>query len=352
MENTLVTVIVPIYNVEKYLRKCVDSILGQTYSFLEIILVDDGSTDSSSALCDEIKTKDERIKVIHKSNGGLSSSRNAGLKQAKGDYVLFIDGDDWINKNAVKKMYEAIKQSNADVVKCQYKEYENDNLITPKSTLNRNVLMDVENLEPQFFDLLYKTNYCNTICKQLIKRSVMKNINKVDENLNYCEDLACNLEIYKNMKSILFIPDELYIYNMNNSYKIQDFTTRDLIKEIKDTIYAYYSLFSSIKDFDIKNKKEYKKFAAVKMIEKLIILISKLPETNISRVKFKIVLNNITTDKRVEEIYKTLDGEDLGILFNDMKDVKKKFLKQGNLLINKKFNKLYNYNKFFHFLKN
>ena len=94
--ETLLSVIVPVYNVEAYLVKCVESILNQTYPNLEVILVDDGSPDGSGAICDTFADKDSRVKVIHKPNGGLSSARNAGLEEASGEYITFVDSDDWI----------------------------------------------------------------------------------------------------------------------------------------------------------------------------------------------------------------------------------------------------------------
>ena len=104
----MISVIVPIYNVEKYLIKCIESIINQTYKDLEIILVDDGSTDSSGKICDEFATKDNRIKVIHKKNGGLSSARNIGLDICKGNYISFIDSDDYIELDMYEKMIKII----------------------------------------------------------------------------------------------------------------------------------------------------------------------------------------------------------------------------------------------------
>ena len=95
-DNVLVSVIVPVYNVEKYLNRCVDSLVQQTYHNLEIIMVDDGSKDNSGRICDLLAKQDKRIKVIHKLNGGLASARNAGIKKANGQYILFVDSDDWI----------------------------------------------------------------------------------------------------------------------------------------------------------------------------------------------------------------------------------------------------------------
>lgn len=114
----LLTVIVPVYNVSKYLEKCVASIISQTYSNLEIILVDDGSTDGSGELCDELSKKDKRILVIHKRNGGLSSARNAGLEIAKGDFIGFVDSDDWIEPTMYEEMHALMVNENCDLVEC------------------------------------------------------------------------------------------------------------------------------------------------------------------------------------------------------------------------------------------
>ena len=110
-----ISIIVPVYNVEKYLRKCVDSILNQTFKDFELILVDDGSTDSSGKICDEYNLKDNRIKVIHKENGGLSSARNAGLDIAQGEYIGFVDSDDWIELDMYEELYKICKENDADV---------------------------------------------------------------------------------------------------------------------------------------------------------------------------------------------------------------------------------------------
>ena len=117
-EQPLISVIVPVYNVQKYLKKCVDSITSQTYKNLEILLVDDGSTDSSGQICNEFEKNDARIKVIHKKNGGLSDARNAGLDRAKGQYYAFIDSDDYIQDNTIEIMLNAIKKNKSEIAVC------------------------------------------------------------------------------------------------------------------------------------------------------------------------------------------------------------------------------------------
>lgn len=125
--NEVVSVIVPIYNVQKYLKKCIESIIGQSYKNLEIILVNDGSTDDSPVICEEYKVKDSRITVIHKRNGGLSDARNAGLDICKGKYVFFVDSDDYIHPETIYEMLLQATQNNAEIVECGiYHTVEND----------------------------------------------------------------------------------------------------------------------------------------------------------------------------------------------------------------------------------
>lgn len=116
--SELISVIVPVYNVEKYLDKCIQSILGQTYSNIELLLIDDGSTDSSGAICDKYVTQDFRVRVFHKSNEGVSVARNWGLDNAKGEWIAFVDADDWIDSDMYERMYNAAVQNQRDMVSC------------------------------------------------------------------------------------------------------------------------------------------------------------------------------------------------------------------------------------------
>ena len=120
--NDLISIIVPVYNVEQYLRKCIESIKNQTYTNIEIIIVDDGSTDNSGAICDELKQTDNRIQVLHKKNGGLSDARNAGLKIAKGEFVGFVDSDDYIKEDMFETLYKLNKEHHSDIAIVSYYE--------------------------------------------------------------------------------------------------------------------------------------------------------------------------------------------------------------------------------------
>lgn len=119
MEN-LVSIIIPVYNVEKYLNKCIESVVSQTYKNLDIIIIDDGSKDSSGKMCDEWASKDKRIRVIHKTNGGLSDARNVGIEHAKGNYISFVDSDDFIENDMIEVLLKEIKENNCDISICGY----------------------------------------------------------------------------------------------------------------------------------------------------------------------------------------------------------------------------------------
>lgn len=135
--NPLISVIVPIYNVEKYLARCVDSIVNQTYKNLEIILVDDGSPDRCPKMCDDYAEKDSRIKVVHKKNGGLSDARNAGMAVATGEYISFIDSDDYVSDDFFECLLDVMNKENSDIAECSVvKLYEDGHLEQYTDTKN------------------------------------------------------------------------------------------------------------------------------------------------------------------------------------------------------------------------
>ena len=121
--DKLISIIVPVYNVEKYVAECIESIIKQTYQNLEILLIDDGSTDNSGKICDKYAEKDKRIKIIHKENGGVSSARNLGLDLAQGEYIAFIDSDDFVSNKYIESLYSAIEHKDAEIVLSKYSNY-------------------------------------------------------------------------------------------------------------------------------------------------------------------------------------------------------------------------------------
>lgn len=152
MKNELISVIVPIYNVEPYLERCINSIRSQTYTNIEILLVDDGSTDASGKICDKFGEIDSRIVVIHKKNGGLSDARNAGISVAKGQYIGFVDADDYIEKEMYSRLYSAVKHANADIGSCgMFSETEEGVVIRNCIQGHGDVILERKNAYEEFF---------------------------------------------------------------------------------------------------------------------------------------------------------------------------------------------------------
>ena len=204
MNNYKVSIIVPIYNVEKYLKRCLDSIINQTYSNLEILLIDDGSADCSGSICDNYQKKDQRIQVVHKKNEGQGMARNAGLNRATGDYVLFVDSDDAIELDMIETMLNGIDDS-IDLVCCNLKIYNGirtvyNRLINVNDIVNKDQLFDLY--------LKYRKIFTGPVCK-LVKTSIMENIRF--PNLRCNEDVYILPDIFYKCNKIKLLTDCLYI---------------------------------------------------------------------------------------------------------------------------------------------
>lgn len=205
----LISVIVPVYKVEKYLDECVDSIVNQTYDNLEIILVDDGSPDECPQMCDGWAKKDERIRVIHKENGGLASARNAGMDICSGEYISFIDSDDWLELNAYENLLFYFDDK-TDIVK--FDMIHNDDII-PSETAEIQVC-EKEILLNCF--LYHRDNMCSSVCDKLYKRSVIINYRFPSINI-HSEDYVMMAQIYSEKCTIKVINRRFYHYRIREN---------------------------------------------------------------------------------------------------------------------------------------
>ena len=214
----LISIIVPIYNVEKYIRRCVDSIINQSYKNIEIILVDDGSLDESGRICDEYQKDDKRIKVIHKKNGGLGFARNSGLDIAAGKYVTFIDGDDYIGLTHIEKMHALITETNSDTCMAGHtKVYSN------REEKHLNVCSGKvykSNVKEQILPRMcgantYGKDYIEmSVCMVLLSNEIIKqnHLRFVSEREYVSEDLVFDFEYYPLSKSVCISDDTDYYY--------------------------------------------------------------------------------------------------------------------------------------------
>ena len=205
----LISIIVPVYNVKYYLEKCVETILNQSYDNLEIILVDDGSTDGSSELCDQLFIKDERIIVLHKQNGGLSDARNYGFTHSKGKYVMFIDSDDYIHEEMVSKLYNAMVTSDADLAICNYDFVDiNGNVVNKNKNILKN---EIFGKEEAYEKLSNADNYYYvTAWNKLYKREILTS-NTFPKGRIHEDEFSIH-HVFSKCNNIVSIDDVLYYY--------------------------------------------------------------------------------------------------------------------------------------------
>lgn len=220
----LVSIIVPVFQVEKYLDKCIQSIVNQTYHELEIILVDDGSTDRCPEMCDIWKRKDARIRVIHKKNGGLSDARNVGVYSAQGNYIAFVDSDDWIDFRFIEYLYAAIQETNADIAACDVRKVEDESghqniadipfiaeISTPKEAIN---------------DILNDRRFRTVVWNKLYKREILKG--EMFEVGRLHEDEFFSYRLYDKASSLAYIDLPLYNYRQRTGSIMTSFSLRHL----------------------------------------------------------------------------------------------------------------------------
>ena len=207
MQKKKISVIVPIYNTENYLRKCVDSLLCQTYESLQIILVNDGSKDASPEICDEYARQDKRITVVHKANGGLSSARNAGLEVAEGQYIGFVDSDDYVAPQMYEKLIEAITNNDCDIANVMYERVDENGITSPSPVPHK----EDEIIQAKDFvrELMMHTGDVS-VCTKLFKRELFDTVKFGEGKLN--EDLLFMLEAFSHIKSVAFVGYVGYYY--------------------------------------------------------------------------------------------------------------------------------------------
>ena len=235
----LLSIIVPIYNVEQYLDRCIQSILNQTYQNLEIILVDDGATDCSGAIADSYAAKDKRIKVFHKENGGLSDARNYGLEHVTGDYILFIDSDDFIVNIMCERLITVASSNNADIVSCNYYIYRGDDDISihtmsvqdDKRTFTGMDMLRYYLLKTEPFDL-------NVVWNKIFKLDLFNGVEPVRfPKGRVQEDNFTIFRLFLNANSIVTVNKPLYYYVQRAGSIMANFTRRFMIDTIESHMY-------------------------------------------------------------------------------------------------------------------
>lgn len=298
MKNYKISIIIPVYNTEKYIKECIESIIKQTYKNIEIIIVNDGSKDNSLSICNEYALKDKRIKVINQKNKGQSSARNKGIKNSNGDYILFVDSDDWIEENMLEILIKKANTDLSDIVICSHKII-NENSVT-------NIVLEKKHSFEEY--LFESTTMGYSMCK-MIKKSCINRYFR--EDIFFMEDMIFWMDNKQNINKVSYIPNCLYNYRMTNtsvlhskkynkrmyslleSAKILVSLVPEKYKNIYrkiylDSFFKYrkhlsYSDYIDYKEYFkmiIQNKNEKKLYKLKSLIKKVIICIKQIEKKN------------------------------------------------------------------------
>ena len=254
MKNSpFVSIIVPVYNVEQYLPRCVDSLINQTYQNIEIILVDDGSPDNCGKICDEYAKQDQRVKVIHKPNGGLSDARNVGIENSQGDYLMFIDSDDWIELNTCEILYNASINYEADVIVFEMKLVFDDGKIMKR---HRGIISHTPSHLECMQSLIYHIfdgGIFNNACNKMFHKALF---NGVSFPIGRCaEDQGTVYKVLHKAKKIYVVDELLYnYYQRSGSISFVDFSPKlacDRFYLGLERIDFFHSNYPSLEDMEI-----------------------------------------------------------------------------------------------------
>ncbi len=291
--EALVTVIVAIYNIEEYLPRCVESILAQTYQNLEIILVDDGSVDASGQICDDYANADKRIRVIHKKNGGLSDARNAGLDVAAGDYIGFVDGDDWVEPDMYRAMYTACEREKAQVAACRYKQITRSGIIDA-STANSVSLSKAEALEIYVCGnekcLIY-----NSVWSKLFQAGLIRGMRfPVGKN---SEDIMFTTKAFCKMDRLVYLDTAYYNYVLDREGSIMNEKAGE--RRLKDEIPFWREQIAYIKGAGMPGLSDK---AAYHFYRRMLFYYIDFMEQKQTRMFAREIVKQLRQDKKLGEI--------------------------------------------------
>lgn len=251
-ENFLVSIVVPVYNAEKYLEQCLNSIQNQTYKNFEVILVNDGSMDHSESICKSFVEGDSRFRYFLKSNGGASSARIFGLDHVRGDYITFIDADDWVDENHLEVLMNNIKENNSDMAVSSIKKFDNVSNFEFRVYSNQEkYLLNYNKLNREEFlvilpKLIYASNSYKIAVSKLFKKELVTNI-RFDESIIYGEDLEFFFKLYLNINSISYVDEVTYIYRLHDESSSSKFGQLHMEQELA----IYKKMYEKIEELGL-----------------------------------------------------------------------------------------------------
>lgn len=294
MRMPLVSVIVPVYNVEKYIGCCVQSILAQTFSDFELILVDDGSPDQSGDICDAYAAKDPRVVVIHKENGGVSSARNLGLDRASGEYITFVDSDDWLEPAFLQEAANMCEKLSLDIYMGGFLRVEASGkrhtmCIRQTIDASRRQLHETEYAE------LLRHGYISSVCGNLIRRSFIGK-RRFRHDMRFGEDLTFVFELLRNSPRCYAVESSYYYYRDADNSLTKQFDRRKLVNVVET--YQMLLCFAEENDY----KAELLRYIQQRWIADLLFLQKGILQNNLSFAEKKQRLSTLMTDRRLRDI--------------------------------------------------
>lgn len=305
-----VSIIVPVYNAEKYLKKCLNSILGQTYQNLEILCVNDGSIDNSLSILQEFSKRDQRIIIVNISNSGVSHARNIAIKKSTGNYVMFIDADDYIEPTMVEDMLKEANKKESDVVRCiNFLEYESGKIKNIEDFKLKNKCLTKKEIDNEFLSSIIYSKLLTYSCLLLIKKETLLKTNLFDEKLKVFEDRVFYLELFLNLNKVYFLNKPLYHYVIHQNSCLNSINL--VFEHLYNTLDGWQSIYNILEKY---NKKillkdlntEYLKI----IINYLYDIYKNFPN------EFKKNYSNLIDNKVLKEILKNYNEKKLNYFTN------------------------------------
>ena len=236
-KDFLISIVIPIYNAEKYLEECLNSIKNQTYKNFEVIMVNDGSKDDSETICMNFLRSDSRFRYLKKENGGVSSARNVGLDNVEGDYITFIDADDWVDENYLDLLITTVEKNHSDIVVSSYKQFNNIDVFYLRAySLQEKYLLNFERMNRDdfltIFPKLMSTNVCfNNAVAKLFRKELVNDL-RFDTSIKYGEDLDFYFRLYLNVDSVSYVDEPTYVYRMHGDSTTSNFNQEHAEQEL------------------------------------------------------------------------------------------------------------------------
>ncbi|WP_288222083.1 glycosyltransferase family 2 protein [uncultured Clostridium sp.] len=307
MKDPLISVVIPIYNVEKYLCKCIDSVINQTYKNIEVVLVNDGSPDNCFNICEEYRKLDKRIKVIHKENSGLSDARNKGLENTTGDYIIFLDSDDyWSDNNALRELVNQINEVQADLIIFGYRKYYEDINKFGKECFkcDRSTLLNSKN---QLNYLMKHRCYESSSWNKVIRREILIDNNILFRKGVLCEDIEWSAKLAMNIKKYDYYQNNFLVY-VQRKNSITKSKVLDIINDLFNNIKICVEIIENQKNIEFDIKKEINNYIAFQY-STLLVYLGKVNIGNndaiLKEIKKYRYLLRYGFDNRVKIIYYT-----------------------------------------------